>query len=152
MPKYPSRPARDATAAPKPKVADKDLRNSVQSLAKGFRVLECFSHGAEEMTLSEVAEASSLDPGTTFRMLNTLVSLGYIARVAGAKRFTELGRRLDLTARREPFELGDQRHRHRNAQVGFEQNLFHALERAGADAAFREHGDVHEGDIAYALP
>ena len=74
----------------------KDARSSVQSLAKGFRVLESFSHGAEEMTLSEVAEASGLDPGTTFRMLNTLVSLGYIARVPGAKRFTLTLKVLDL--------------------------------------------------------
>lgn len=48
------------------------------------------------MTLSEVAEVSGLDPGTTFRMLNTLVSLGYIARVPGAKRFTLTLKVLDL--------------------------------------------------------
>lgn len=75
---------------------DKDLRNSVQSLAKGFRVLECFSHGAEEMTLTEVATAARLDPGTTFRMLNTLVSLGYVAKVPDSKRFTLTLKVLDL--------------------------------------------------------
>ena len=48
------------------------------------------------MTLSEIAEASDLDPGTTFRMLNTLVTLGYIARVAGAKRFILTLKVLDL--------------------------------------------------------
>ena len=39
------------------------------------------------MTLSEVARAASLDPGTAFRMLNTLVMLGYVARVPDSKRF-----------------------------------------------------------------
>jgi IclR family pca regulon transcriptional regulator len=68
----------------------------VQSLAKGFRVLESFSRAAEEMTLSEVADAAGLDPGTTFRMLNTLVSLGYVARVPDSKRFTLTLKVLDL--------------------------------------------------------
>ena len=59
----------------------------MQSLAKGFRILESFSSGAEEMTLSEIADVANLDPGTTFRMLNTLVALGYVARVPESKRF-----------------------------------------------------------------
>ncbi len=85
-----------APAPPQRKGAVKDLRNSVQSLAKGFRVLESFSHGAEEMTLTEVARASALDPGTTFRMLNTLVSIGYVARVPDSRRFTLTLKVLDL--------------------------------------------------------
>jgi IclR family pca regulon transcriptional regulator len=68
----------------------------VQSLAKGFRVLESFSRGVEEMTLSEIADASDLDPGTTFRMLNTLVALGYVARVPDSKRFALTLKVLDL--------------------------------------------------------
>jgi IclR family pca regulon transcriptional regulator len=74
----------------------KDQRNSVQSLAKGFRILESFSRGSEEMTLSEIADASDLDPGTTFRMLNTLVSLGYVARIPDSKRFALTLKVLDL--------------------------------------------------------
>lgn len=97
MPKKPNKLAGNAaTASTKAKPAERDLRSSVQSLAKGFRVLESFSHGAEEMTLSEVAEEAGLDPGTTFRMLNTLVSLGYIERVPGTKRFTLTLKVLDL--------------------------------------------------------
>lgn len=94
-PKTSSRTDGRATAV-KRKAPGKDLRNSVQSLAKGFRVLESFSHGAEEMTLSEVADASDLDPGTTFRMLNTLVALGYVAKVPDTKRFTLTLKVLDL--------------------------------------------------------
>ena len=79
-----------------PAAADKDQRNSVQSLAKGFRILESFSSGAEEMTLSEIADVSDLDPGTTFRMLNTLVSLGYVSRIPDSKRFALTLKVLDL--------------------------------------------------------
>jgi IclR family pca regulon transcriptional regulator len=64
-----------------------DHRNVVNSLAKGLRILEAFTPERLEMTLSEVAQAARLDPGTTFRMLNTLVILGYVARVAESKRF-----------------------------------------------------------------
>ncbi len=78
------------------KAAGADLRSSVQSLAKGFRVLEAFSLGADEMTLSEVADAADLDPGTTFRMLNTLVALGYVARVPDSRRFVLTLKVLDL--------------------------------------------------------
>jgi IclR family transcriptional regulator, pca regulon regulatory protein len=73
-----------------------ETKSSVQSLAKGFRVLEAFSGGAEEMTLSEIADVAALDAGTTFRMVNTLVSLGYIARVAGTRRFRLTLKVLDL--------------------------------------------------------
>lgn len=63
---------------------DKKLRSTVQSLAKGFRVLEAFSADNEELTLSQIAAAADLDPGTTFRMLNTLVELGYVSRIPKA--------------------------------------------------------------------
>jgi IclR family pca regulon transcriptional regulator len=43
--------------------------------------LEAFSAERPEMTLSEVARVAGIDPGTAFRMLNTLVMLGYLARV-----------------------------------------------------------------------
>ncbi|MGE3144609.1 MAG: IclR family transcriptional regulator [Pseudorhodoplanes sp.] len=64
-----------------------DQRNLVNSLAKGFRILESFTAERLEMTLSQVAAAAALDPGTTFRMLNTLVMLGYVARVPDTKLF-----------------------------------------------------------------
>jgi len=67
-------------AHPRDASAD-DSRNVVNSLSKGFRVLEAFSAERPEMTLSEVARAAGIDPGTAFRMLNTLLMLGYVARV-----------------------------------------------------------------------
>lgn len=56
-------------------------KSSVQSLAKGLRVLEAFGADEEPLTLTELAERADLDPGTTFRMLNTLVELGYVRRL-----------------------------------------------------------------------
>jgi IclR family pca regulon transcriptional regulator len=72
-----------------------DQKSSVQSLAKGLRVLEAFGSDDEPLTITELAERADLDPGTTFRMLNTLVDLGYVRRVE--KRRYELGLKvLDL--------------------------------------------------------
>jgi IclR family pca regulon transcriptional regulator len=90
-----------ARGRPRKAAADVDnknpgTKNSVLSLAKGFRVLESFSGAAEELTLSEVADAASLDPGTAFRMLNTLVELGYVARIGDSRRFRLTLKVLDL--------------------------------------------------------
>ena len=73
-----------------------DPRNLVNSLFKGLRVLESFSAERTEMTLSEVARAAGIDPGTAFRMLNTLVMLGYVARVPDSKRFRLTMKVVDL--------------------------------------------------------
>jgi IclR family pca regulon transcriptional regulator len=86
------RPARRAvraakSAADKPAAADDDPRNLVGSLAKGLRVLEAFTSERPELTLSEAAALAKLDPGTAFRMLNTLVMMGYLARVPESRRF-----------------------------------------------------------------
>lgn len=67
--------------------APDDSRNVVNSLFKGLSVLESFSAERSEMTLTEVAAAAELDPGTAFRMLNTLVMLGYVDRVPESRRF-----------------------------------------------------------------
>jgi IclR family pca regulon transcriptional regulator len=92
--KSPARPA----AAPREhkKAVSDDSRNLVNSLSKGLRVLEAFTAEQPEMTLSEVARAASLDAGTAFRMLNTLVKLGYIARVPESKRFRLTLKVIDL--------------------------------------------------------
>jgi IclR family pca regulon transcriptional regulator len=50
----------------------------VMSLAKGFRVLEIFDAEEPQLTLSQIAARADLDPGTTFRVVKTLVMLGYL--------------------------------------------------------------------------
>jgi IclR family transcriptional regulator, pca regulon regulatory protein len=76
-----------ASASAKRAANDADSRNLVGSLAKGLRVLESFTADRPELTLSEAAGLAKLDPGTCFRMLNTLVMLGYVDRVPESRRF-----------------------------------------------------------------
>jgi len=85
-----------ATNAAAAAEADEDQRNLVNSLAKGLRVLEAFTAERPELTLSEVAVLAKLDPGTAFRMLNTLVMAGYISRIPGSKRFRLTLKVIDL--------------------------------------------------------
>jgi IclR family pca regulon transcriptional regulator len=86
-------------AHPAVPVACENSRNVVNSLSKGLRVLEAFSAERSEMTLSEVARAAMIDPGTAFRMLNTLTMLGYVARVPDSKRFRLTLKVVDLGLR-----------------------------------------------------
>src|SRR3954451_6778894 len=82
---------------PKSRPSDINPKSTVQSLAKGFRVLQAFTAERPELKLSEVARLAGLDSGTVFRLLETLVMLGYLARQAETKQY-----RLTL----KPLELG----------------------------------------------
>lgn len=73
-----------------------DSKSLVLSLAKGFRVMEVFSAQEPEMTISEIAERAELDAGTTFRLVKTLVMLGYVRQIAGTKRYSLAYKVLDL--------------------------------------------------------
>jgi IclR family pca regulon transcriptional regulator len=61
-------------------------KSMVMSLAKGFRVLEIFDAREPDLTLSQIAQRAELDPGTTFRLVKTLVMLGYL-HAAEHKRY-----------------------------------------------------------------
>ena len=80
-------------AAPAPSSNPKNL---VRSLEKGFRVLESFAATEPELTLAEAARRAGLDNATAFRLLNTLVALGYVDRVPGTRRFRLTLKCLDL--------------------------------------------------------
>jgi IclR family pca regulon transcriptional regulator len=86
-----------ARSAPRnePGVSD-NPKNVVQSLGKGFRVLEAFRPAEPELTLAEVARRAGLDNATAFRLLNTLVMLGYVARVPEGRAFRLSLKVLDL--------------------------------------------------------
>ncbi|MGE3246776.1 MAG: IclR family transcriptional regulator [Beijerinckiaceae bacterium] len=73
-----------------------DARSLVNSLIKGLKVLEAFSAERPELTLSEAAQLSGLDPGTTYRLLNTLVTHGYVEKVEGTRLFRLTLKVLDL--------------------------------------------------------
>jgi IclR family pca regulon transcriptional regulator len=71
-------------------------KNLVMSLAKGFKVLEAFTPQDSELTLTEIGQRAELDSGTVFRLVNTLVMLGYLSRVGDSRRFTLTFKVLDL--------------------------------------------------------
>lgn len=73
-----------------------DAKSVVQSAAKTFAVLRAFTADHAELTISEVGERADLDRGTSFRLINTLVALGYLASVSGTRRFRLTLKCLDL--------------------------------------------------------
>ena len=75
---------------------DSNPKNQVQSLAKGFLVLETFTATETQFTLSEIARRTGLDPGTTFRMVQTLLSLGYLQKDINTRQFKLSLKVLDL--------------------------------------------------------
>ncbi|MRW89849.1 helix-turn-helix domain-containing protein [Duganella sp. FT80W] len=81
---------KQGTAAPA------DAKNTVQSLAKGFKVLQAFSAQEPELTMAEVARKAGLDNATAFRFLNTLVNLGYVEKVDNSRLFRLTLQVLDL--------------------------------------------------------
>lgn len=76
--------------------APADAKNTVQSLAKGFKVLQAFTAQEPELTMAEVARKAGLDNATAFRFLNTLVSLGYVDKVENSRLFRLSLKVLDL--------------------------------------------------------
>ncbi len=66
---------------------DENPKNIVQSVAKVFAVLRAFDTSLPELTISEVAGRAGLDRGTSFRLVNTLCQLGYLATVPRSRRY-----------------------------------------------------------------
>jgi len=64
-----------------------NAKNYVASVGKAFAVLKSFTSEAFELTLSEIAARAELDRGTAFRLIQTLVELGYLQAVPQSRRF-----------------------------------------------------------------
>jgi len=71
----------------KPDVSPKNPKNYVASVGKAFAVLKSFSSETFELTLSEIAARADLDRGTAFRLIQTLIELGYLQAVPQSRRF-----------------------------------------------------------------
>jgi len=69
-------------------------KNVVNSVAKAFGVLHAFSASQPVLSVSEIATLSRLDRGTAFRLVHTLVGLGYLR--ATGKKFRLTLKCLDL--------------------------------------------------------
>jgi IclR family transcriptional regulator, pca regulon regulatory protein len=76
--------------------ASASSKNTVQSLAKGFRVMEAFTSQEPDLTIAEVARRADMDNATAFRLLNTLVEIGYVNRVPDTRKFRLALKVLDL--------------------------------------------------------
>lgn len=70
-----------------PRTRTNDPKSIVMSLAKGFRVLEVFDEHDPELTLTEIAQRADLDAGTAFRLVQTLLMLGYLRQAPDSKRY-----------------------------------------------------------------
>lgn len=64
-----------------------ESKSQIRSLAKGFKVLEAFSPYEPNLTLTEICAKTGLDTGTVHRIINTLLSLGYLDRVPGTRKY-----------------------------------------------------------------
>ena len=78
--------AQAQTGAEPPKASD-NPKNQVQSVAKAFAVLQAFGRDLPALTVAEIAGRAELDRGTAFRLIHTLVGLGYLRAVPDSRRF-----------------------------------------------------------------
>jgi IclR family transcriptional regulator, pca regulon regulatory protein len=62
-------------------------KNLVHSIEKAFAVLRAFDASLPALTISDVAKRTGLDRGTAFRLIHTLVHLGYLAPVPRTRLF-----------------------------------------------------------------
>ncbi|WP_027571741.1 IclR family transcriptional regulator [Bradyrhizobium sp. WSM1743] len=79
--------AENKAAKRKPEATPTNPKNYVASVGKAFAVLKSFTSEAFELTLSEIAARADLDRGTAFRLIQTLVELGYLQAVPQSRRF-----------------------------------------------------------------
>lgn len=81
-------------------------RNYLKTLARGVQVLSAFTPGQPSLSLSQLAQALSLDPATIYRFVYTLEHLGYLRRDPAARTYSLTSRVLDLArAVDQPDEL-----------------------------------------------
>jgi IclR family transcriptional regulator, KDG regulon repressor len=87
----------ETAAAPQPATAldaPEDKRaGGVQSLARAFSILEEVARSREGINLAELSRKVGLHNSTTFHLVKTMVSLGYIRQIKDDKRY-RIGRPL----------------------------------------------------------
>jgi IclR family transcriptional regulator, KDG regulon repressor len=68
-------------------------RGGIQSLERAFAILEEIARKRDGISLAELSKRVGLHNSTTFHLVKTMVSLGYIQQVRDSKRY-RIGRRL----------------------------------------------------------
>jgi ribose transport system substrate-binding protein len=81
-----------------PKTTEKP-RYFIEAVAKTLEVLESFSDNTEQLSIMEIARRTKLPYTSAFRFVYTLEKRGYIARVAGQRKYM-------LAPSRKRFRIG----------------------------------------------
>ncbi|MEP9378651.1 IclR family transcriptional regulator [Aquabacter sp. CN5-332] len=68
-------------------------RGGVQSLARAFSILEEIARNRDGISLAELSKSVQLHNSTTFHLVKTMVSLGYVRQIKDSKRY-RIGRPL----------------------------------------------------------
>jgi IclR family transcriptional regulator, KDG regulon repressor len=93
----PARKAEPAVRAAEPDDIDNEAnekqRGGVQSLARAFGIMEEVARSREGISLAELSKRVGLHNSTTFHLVKTMVSLGYIRQIKDSKRY-RIGRPL----------------------------------------------------------
>jgi len=59
-------------------IETKDEKTLIRSVVRAFAVLDCFSEDSQRLTLHEICQELGLPKSTVFRLLNTLMEIGYL--------------------------------------------------------------------------
>ena len=82
----------DASGA-SPAGSDSNLRGGIQSIERAFAILEEIARNRDGIALAELSRRVGLHNSTTFHLVKTMVSLGYIQQTSESKRY-RVGRNL----------------------------------------------------------
>ena len=63
------------------------LRGGVQSIGRGFAILEEIARNRDGIGLAELSKRVGLHNSTTFHLVKTMVSLGYVRQLEDSKRY-----------------------------------------------------------------
>lgn len=86
-------PARARPAPPRERDASERARGGVQSIGRAFSIMEEIARNREGIGLAELSKRVGLHNSTTFHLVRTMVSLGYVRQLKDSKRY-RIGRPL----------------------------------------------------------
>jgi IclR family transcriptional regulator, KDG regulon repressor len=72
---------------------DSNLRGGIQSIERAFAILEEIARNRDGIALAELSRRVGLHNSTTFHLVKTMVSLGYLQQTSESKRY-RVGRNL----------------------------------------------------------
>lgn len=83
----PSKPAPALSVPVEADDAEDKQKSGVQSLGRAFAILEEVAKNRDGISLAELSKAVGLHNSTTFHLVRTMVSLGYIRQLKDTKRY-----------------------------------------------------------------